>query len=224
MPLTNVTVSLKRAVSELQIVTGKHYKDGSLSQSDSISGTINVPTANSKVGYSTSAYAEMNLEKVGMWTRALSAEEVTSIYDSGSSKTYEDLTTSEKVSLEVFYSCNQVSGDLIDEHTSGKDLTDSGGVGTALSNVVELADLTDRVYRISDSSKNFEQATEANQPIYNSYGLLCTKDYLTLTSSGMIPYRGSDDASWSFEGWFYFDDLVTHDDRDWETKDQNYYK
>ena len=61
-------------------------------------------------------YFNGSMDSFGFWNRALTAAEVSSLYNSGSGKTYSDLTTSEKTSIVSFWNFNEESGIRYDAH------------------------------------------------------------------------------------------------------------
>lgn len=79
-------------------------------------------------GVNYSANGEMAHATV--WNRALSAGEITALYNAGTPRPYADLTTSEKVDLVSFWNLNEPRGTRYDSHGSNH-LTDNNTVGAA---------------------------------------------------------------------------------------------
>lgn len=68
----------------------------------------------------------------GLWERAFSTNEVLGIFNSGSGKSYADLTAAEKVGLVSYWNLDEVSGQRNDSHGTNH-LTDNNTVGSVNS-------------------------------------------------------------------------------------------
>ena len=78
----------------------------------------------------TNYFGNGGLCEYGLWkSRVLSSSDVTALHDLGNRITYSDLTAGLKTSLVAWYDGDEPSGNLIDDHTNGYDMTDNNGVG-----------------------------------------------------------------------------------------------
>jgi hypothetical protein len=72
--------------------------------------------------------------EVGLWSRVLTAGELTSLFNSGNGKKYADLTTAEKVDLVSYWNLDEASGTRKGYNAAGAEtnnLTDNNTVGSA---------------------------------------------------------------------------------------------
>jgi len=86
------------------------------------SNVVSVGTKGYKLGYSGSAYYSGGMDAVGIWNKALTTSDITSLFSL--CKSYADLNSSETTSLHAWY----------DFATSGTILTDSSGNNRTLTN------------------------------------------------------------------------------------------
>lgn len=115
---TNLTVVANRA-GNLYI-----YKNGNTASPvltvdiSARTGSIDSASAFSVGGYAAVKDRVFNgsMDSLGFWNKALSAAEVTSLYNAGAGKIYTDLTTAEKVSMVSWWGFNEEGGTRYDAH------------------------------------------------------------------------------------------------------------
>lgn len=73
---------------------------------------------------------EGQIGRAAVWSRAISSGDRTSLFNSGSGKSYADLTAAEKVGLVSYWNLDEPSGVRYDSH-GANDLTDNNTVGSA---------------------------------------------------------------------------------------------
>lgn len=108
------------------------------------------------------------------YTKALSAAEVSALYNSGNGISYDDLSVAQKISLVSWWDMNELSGTRSDSHSSN-DLTASGtgptsGPSALNGQVVDLAEIGEYVYQSLDSSPGLNHAVQptfSDRPTFN---------------------------------------------------------
>ena len=113
------------------------------------------------------SYFDGSMDSLGFWTRELSAGDVTAIYNSGSGKSYSDLTTAEKVSLVSWYDFATTASLVTDAHGSNT-LTNTNSVTCDAGIVAGQCAVGDPVYRWyarNNAAIYAEQTALANRPI-----------------------------------------------------------
>lgn len=94
-------------------------------------------------------FLDGNLASVGIWKRALSDSEITTIYSQGRRIAYSDLTSSQKTGLSAWWDLSEASGTRQDSTANNHDLTDNNSVSSANTWISERSDL--RIVRVLDS-------------------------------------------------------------------------
>jgi hypothetical protein len=108
------------------------WKDGvDVAQSLAVTGT---PGHIGPLGMGNWAFgaSTQNNGPSGVWTRSLSAADITSLFNSGIGKSYSALTTAEKVSLVSYWNLDEVSGTRADSHGANT-LTDNNTVTSVVN-------------------------------------------------------------------------------------------
>jgi hypothetical protein len=110
------------------------------------------------------------VDSFGIWARALSAGDATTLYNSGNGVVYSDLSAGMKTNLISWYDLDEVSGSRADSHGSNT-LTDNNTVTSATGIAAGAASDGDPIKQWSDQSgKNLTltQTTVARKPTYDS--------------------------------------------------------
>lgn len=85
------------------------------------------------IGTSNSIYASNSPQgPVGLWSRLITQDEITSLFNSGIGKRYADLTDDEKTGLVSYWNLDETSGTRADSHGEN-DLTDNNTVGYTIN-------------------------------------------------------------------------------------------
>lgn len=77
------------------------------------------------------SYLDASLAFVGFYNAVLSSSTIQSLYNSGTPKTYTDLTSGDKTSLVSWWNLSEASGSRVDSHGSN-DLADNNTVGSEI--------------------------------------------------------------------------------------------
>ena len=125
---------------------GISFNDGTPSTTAHTTG-VNDGTAPFEVGSQSGGTLFMNgrTARFGRWNRILTAAEITRMYNGGNGRFYSELNAAEKVDLVAYWNMNEASGNALDSHTNGYDLTDTNSV---------TANNGPRVETVEDSSGN----------------------------------------------------------------------
>ncbi len=120
-----------------------------------------------------------DFDEWGIWDNDSSVT-ASSLYNSGSGKTYTDLTTAEKVGLSGYYTMN----DLDDSTANANDLVAIGTPIKVIGKVQTIAISGESIYTVGDlapSSNDGIQATLINQPIWNETHITyATNDFINI--------------------------------------------
>ena len=129
------------------------------------------------------------IDEVGFWKRVLTADERSSLYNSGDGKNYNRLTTAEKVSMVSYWKLDETSGTRNDTHGTNH-LTDNNTVTSA--GVLRGNNFTDNntVTQATGIISSAGQFTAANS------------EYLSILDNTFISV-GDIDFTWSM--WVYLD-------------------
>lgn len=135
-----------------------------------------------KIGFGVDGEADCSIDSLGAWNRVISDDEITSLYNSGSGKTYADLTTAEKVSLVSWYDFATTASLGTDAHGSNT-LTNTNSVTCDAGIAAGACVADDPVYRWyakNDAAIYAYQSTLSARPIYTLGAN--SKPYLNLQS------------------------------------------
>lgn len=78
-------------------------------------------------------YSDGKIASVGIWNRILEEDEKYKLMNNGASYHYDELDDDLKEDLVSYYNLDEASGDALDSHTGGLDLTDNNSVGSTTS-------------------------------------------------------------------------------------------
>lgn len=105
------------------------YINGSLSVSATGPAITTSGTAPLEIGRETGAAFNGSISSVGFWKRAISASEVTALFNSGSGRTYASLDSSIRTNMVSWWDLSETSGNRADSFGSNT-LTNNNSVGT----------------------------------------------------------------------------------------------
>ena len=132
----------------------------------------------------------------GVWSRVLSAGDITSIFNAGKGKTYAELTTAEKVGLVSYWDLDEASGNRADSHGSNT-LTDDNTVGSATNSYP--ANLPGRVASFVAANGEYLSRADGANTVWGEDGNGCTYiGWINLQNSttyGLVFGRNSDDGT-----------------------------
>lgn len=111
------------------------YINGSLSSSASGPAITTSGTAPLEIGRETGAAFNGSISSVGFWKRAISASEVTALFNSGSGRTYASLDSSIRTNMVSWWDLSETSGNRADSFGSNT-LTNNNSVGTTSQGVI----------------------------------------------------------------------------------------
>lgn len=100
-------------------------------------------TAQVEIGRENGAPFNGSISSVGFWKRALSASEVTSLFNSGAGRTYASLDSSIKTNMVSWWDLSETSGNRADSFGSNT-LTNNNSVGTTSQGVIVTATANSR--------------------------------------------------------------------------------
>jgi hypothetical protein len=129
-------------------------------------------TADFVLGLQTTAYLDGQIDGAFFYDKALTQDQVTSLYNSGNGKAYANLTADDLTSLVSWWQLNELSGNRSDSHGTNT-LTDNNSVLSALGKIQEPIANNDYVWRWTDKSSNaynFDQDTASSQPKWVNSG------------------------------------------------------
>ena len=118
--------------------------NGGSTEAIAYTGGNSVETVDFRVGSRTGAATFLNgrLSRLGFWKKVLSSTELTQLYNDGVGLAYAALDSTLKTSLISYWNLDEASGNAIDSHTNGYDLTDNNSVTAALGTVPVLPSRT----------------------------------------------------------------------------------
>lgn len=111
------------------------YINGSLSVSATGPAITTSGTAPLEIGRETGAAFNGSISSVGFWKRAISASEVTALFNSGSGRTYASLDSSIRTNMVSWWDLSETSGNRADSFGSNT-LTNNNSVGTTSQGAV----------------------------------------------------------------------------------------
>jgi hypothetical protein len=124
-----------QAVLTYDGTTLRIYINGSLSSSASGPAITTSGTAPLEIGRETGAAFNGSISSVGFWKRAISASEVTALFNSGSGRTYASLDSSIRTNMVSWWDLSETSGNRADSFGSNT-LTNNNSVGTTSQGVI----------------------------------------------------------------------------------------
>ena len=134
--------------------TGMRFTiNGGATETIAYTGGNSVETVDFRVGRRGAynpLYLNGRLARLGFWKKVLSSTELTQLYNDGVGLAYAALDSTLKTSLISYWNLNEASGNAIDSHTNGYDLTDNNSVTAALGTVPVLPSRTEGPQAPSD--------------------------------------------------------------------------
>lgn len=117
---------------------GINFNNGSFSTTSHTTG-IHDSTASFHLGSANGASETFygRIARIGLWHRLLTTDEITYLYNQGNGRLFAALGEAGTdgsnllTSLQAYYNLNEASGNAIDAHTGGHDLTDTNSVTAA---------------------------------------------------------------------------------------------
>lgn len=101
-------------------------------------GTVSITTSGTaqvEIGRETGAAFNGSISSAGFWKRAISASEVTALFNSGSGRTYASLDSSIRTNMVSWWDLSETSGNRADSFGSNT-LTNNNSVGTTSQGVI----------------------------------------------------------------------------------------
>jgi hypothetical protein len=157
-------------------------------------------------GWDTFGTLDGNIARLGAWERPLTAEERTSLFNSGAGKSWADLTAGEQVGLVSYFNMDEVSGTRYDSHGANQ-LLESGTIdseenigATMAGNAARFVAANNEFLSVaSNATLNFSETTGFTFALW-----------LQVPAGGF--FAGKDDAGanrqwlWTGTAFYLFDD------------------